>query len=404
MTKPLGSVVREAVPSGAAGSAPGVFDALSLLTQVADELVVRTVRDTHVAWADRTHALLRLPTRGASRLPELMHRGIAGGVYAGLGAGLRAAGRGLDAAAGRDLGPRLEDTPRGRHLNAAVNGLIGDRLARERPRMAVPLALRVGGRDVPVHRAALATAYPDARRQVVLFLHGLSESEVFFDRRATEIGSTYADTVSELGWTPVFLRANTGLPVRENGAALSALLQRLLGEWPADIERIALVGHSMGGLVMRAACAVAVEAERPWTGLVTDVVTLGTPHLGAPLAGGVGHGARALARWPETAAFGRILDQRSAGVHDLVEGLADDVPPLPHGRYRLVSATLTSSPRNPLGAWLGDLLVRQPSAYGRSRRYPGLFPGADELHLPRADHFALLNHPRVHDALRDWLA
>ena len=404
MAKAVGAAVRAATPTGAAVSGPGVLDALSLLTQVADELVVRTVRDTHVAWADRASGLLRGPTRGASRVPELMHKGIAGGVYAGLGAGLRVASKGLDAAAARGLGPRLEDTPRGRHLNAAVNGLIGDRLARERPRLAVPMAIRVGGRDVPVEPAALATAYPDARRQVVLFLHGLSESEAFFDLHAAEVGSTYADTVTELGWTPVFLRANTGLPVRENGVALSALLQRLVAAWPADVDRIALVGHSMGGLVMRAACAVAIEAERPWPSLVTDVVTLGTPHLGAPLAGGVGHGARALARWPETAAFGRILDQRSAGVHDLVEGLADDVPPLPHGRYRLVSATLTASPRNPLGAFMGDLLVRQPSAYGRSRRYAGLFPGADELHLPRADHFALLNHPRVHDALRTWLA
>ncbi|MGI8523914.1 MAG: lipase family alpha/beta hydrolase [Nocardioides sp.] len=395
----MATSVGSPVPSG-----PGVLDALSLLTSVADELVVRTVRDTHVAWADRVHGLLRRPTRGASLVPELMHRGIAGGVYAGLGVGLRAASKGLDAAAARGLGPRLEDSARGRHVNAAVNGLIGDRLARERPRLAVPMAIRVAGRDVPPERGALADAFPDARRRIVLFLHGLSESEAFFDLHAAEVGATYADTVSELGWTPVFLRANTGLPVRENGADLSALLRDLVTEWPAEVERIALVGHSMGGLVMRAACAVAIDAERPWTALVTDVVTLGTPHLGAPLAGGVGRGARALARWPETAAFGRILDQRSAGVHDLVDGLADDVPPLPHGRYRLVSATLTTSPRHPLGALVGDLLVRQPSAYGRSRRYAGLFPGADELHLPRAGHFALLNHPRVHDALREWLA
>jgi len=137
---------------------------------------------------------------------------------------------------------------------------------------------------------------------------------------------------------------------------------------------------------------------------VTDVVTLGTPHLGAPIARGVGHGSTGLGRLPETAAFGRILDQRSAGVLDLVEGLDDDVPPLPHARYHLVSATLTRSPRHPVGRFLGDLFVRQPSAYGRSRRHPGLFPEADELHLPRAGHFDLLNHPEVHTALRDWLA
>jgi pimeloyl-ACP methyl ester carboxylesterase len=187
-----------------------------------------------------------------------------------------------------------------------------------------------------------------------------------------------------LGWTPVLLRANTGLALRENGVALSGLLQELTEAWSVPVDRLALVGHSMGGLIVRAACAVRSEASRPWHAAVTNVVTLGTPHLGAPLAGGVGTGARALTRLPETAALGRILDQRSAGVLDLVEGLADDVPPLPHARYHLVSATLTRSPRHPVGRFLGDVFVRQPSAYGRSRRHPGLFPGADELHLPRA--------------------
>ncbi|MGH3362492.1 MAG: hypothetical protein ACRDOM_08545, partial [Nocardioides sp.] len=75
-------------------SGPGVLDALSLLSEVADELVVRTVRDTHVAWLDRVYGLTR---RGAPRsVPELAHRGLAGAVYGGLGLGLRAAATGLD--------------------------------------------------------------------------------------------------------------------------------------------------------------------------------------------------------------------------------------------------------------------------------------------------------------------
>jgi pimeloyl-ACP methyl ester carboxylesterase len=386
-----------------AASGPRLLDAASLLSEVVEELVVRTLRDTHFACADRVHgALDRSNPRGARVVRA--HRGVAAGVYGGLGLGLRAASAGLGTLAALEVGPPLEESPHGRLMSAVANGLIGDRLARERPRLAVPLAVRRSGRDVEPERAALATAYPRATPRVAVLLHGLSESEEAFARGRDQLGRTYADTLAELGWTPVFLRANTGLAVRENGVALAALLQRLVDEWPAGVERVALLGHSMGGLILRAACAVATAGERPWTSRVTNLVTLGTPHLGAPLAGGVGSGARALARLPETAAFGRILDQRSVGVHDLVEGLADEVPPLPHARYHLVSATLSRSPRHPVGRFLGDLLVRQPSAYGRSRRHPGLFPGADELHLPRAGHFDLLNHPTVHEALRDWLA
>ncbi len=389
-------------------SGPRLLDAAALLSEVVDEVVVRTVRDTHDAWAERVHTVLRASTGRESRVPERVHRGVASGVYAGLGAGLRGLSAGFGALAELGVGPALEDTEQGRVANAAVNGIIGDRLARERPRLAVPLAVRRDGRDVPLRTDALRSAFLEATGRVAVLLHGLSESESSFDRHRDVVGATYADTLADLGWTPVLLRANTGLALRENGVALSALLQELTEAWPVPVDRVALVGHSMGGLIVRAACAVRSEASRPWDATVTNVVTLGTPHLGAPLAGGVGAGARALTRLPETAAFGRILDQRSAGVLDLVEGLDDAVPPLPHARYHLVSATLTRSPRHPVGRFLGDVFVRQPSAYGRSpgqsQGHHGLFPGADELHLPRAGHFDLLNHPAVHGALRDWLA
>ncbi len=383
---------------------PGVLDALSLLSEVADELVVRTVRDTHVAVADRVHGLLRRTTGAGPGRAETVHRGVAAGVYGGLGAGLRATSRGLGAAADRGMGPALEAQPRGRILRATVNGLIGDRLERERPRLAIRMAVRHDGRDVPRDRESLARAFPDATGLLVVFLHGLCESETYWDRHREQRGTTYGEALAADGWTPVFLRANTGLPLRENGVALASLLTELVAEWPVNVERIALVGHSLGGLVMRAASAVvAEEGDRAWTRLVSDVVTLGTPHLGAPLAGQVGTGSSLLGRLPESAAFGRVLDWRSVGVRDLVLGLAEDVPALPHARYRLVAATLTRSPRHPVGVVAGDLLVRVPSAYGRSRGRT-LFPDAEVLHVGRAGHFDLLNHPRVERALRDWLA
>ena len=383
---------------------PGVLDALSLLSQVADELVVRTVRDTHVAWVDRVHGLLRRPTGVGPSVGETLHRGIAAGLYGGLGAGLRATSRGLGAAADRGVGPRLEAAARGRFVNAAVNGLIGDRLEHERPRLAIRMAVRHRGEDVTLDTPSLTEAFPQATGRIVVFLHGLCENESYWNRHREQRGTTYAEALAGDGWTPVFLRANTGLPLRENGVALASLLSSVAAAWPVEVERIALVGHSQGALVMRAAAAVVAEDDdRAWPRLVSDVVTLGAPHLGAPLAAQIATGSTLMGRLPESAAFGRILDWRSVGVRDLVLGLAEDVPPLPHARYRLVAATLTRSPRHPVGAVAGDLLVRVPSAYGRSRGR-ALFPDAEVLHIGRADHFDLLNHPRVERALRDWLA
>ena len=369
---------------------PTYLDAFSLLSEVADELVVRSIRDTHDAWADR--------------FGGYPGRTITSAVYAGVGLGFRAAATGLDKVAATGVGPRLEDGPRGRFVSSAVNGLIGDRLVSERPRLAISMAVRAHGRDVPLDADGLAAAFPDATGRVVVFVHGLCENESYWNRWRERTGTTYGEMLAGEGWTPVFLRANTGLGLRENGAALSALMQRLVDAWPTPVTRVAMVGHSMGGLILRAAGAVASDVEQPWTEHVSDVVTLGTPHLGAPVARGIGHGSRGLGRVPETAAFGRILDWRSVGVHDLVAGLAEDVPPLPHARYRLVAATLTERPRHPVGHVVGDLLVRVPSAYGRDRHGAELFPDATVLHLGRTDHFGLLNHPEVHRALRDWLA
>lgn len=384
---------------------PTVLDAASLLCEVADELVVRTVRDTHTAWADRVYGVGRLATRSpAASLGERAHRGIASAVYAGVGGGLRLASTGLDRVAATGRGPHLESTPEGRFVSSAVNGLIGDRLLRERPQMAIPMAVRRAGGDVEPTTGGLASAFPEATGRLVVFMHGLCENESYWQRHRDRTGTTYAEALAAQGWTPLMLRANTGLPLRENGAALTGLMQQVVEAWPVPVERIALVGHSMGGLVIRAAGAVAADVEEPWSSKVSDVVTLGTPHLGAPIAWGIGHGSRGLGVLPETAAFGRLLDWRSAGVHDLVAGLAEDVPPLPHARYRLVAATLTESQRHPVGHLVGDLLVRPRSAYGRDRRGRSLFPDADVLHVGRTDHFGLLNHPRVHAALAGWLA
>lgn len=380
---------------------PGLLEGLALLAQALDEVVVDTARDTHLAWVDRVHGILDRPLGPAGATAGFGHRAIARSVYGGIGVSLRALTTGLDIAARTGAGPRLETSARSAFVRSALNGLIGDRIEQERPRLAITMAPRVEGRDVPLTSEGLASAYPGASGQVAVFLHGLCENESHWRRGVARRGTTYAEELAGLGWTSVMLRANTGLPVRTNGAALAALLERLVSSWPTEVTRIALVGHSMGGLVIRA--ATAVGGDWTWRERVGDVVTLGTPHLGAPLAHGVKQGSGWLGRLPELAGFGRVLDQRSAGVEDLIEGLDEDFAPLPHARYRLVSATLTHSPRHPVGAYLGDVLVRQPSAFGRDARGRNLFPDGETLHL-RGHHFDLLNDARVASALTRWLA
>lgn len=381
---------------------PGLLDALALLPAYADELVVATARDTHRAVAARTFRLADRVTAGAARPAQVLHDGIAGTVYVSTGAALRATGHGLARLGRRGVGPRLDDSGAGRVLHSAVNGLVGARLRDERPHLALGTTVRVAGRPVEPTPSALREAFPDASERVVVLVHGLGEHEGHWEADRHRVGATYASLLAGAGWTPVHLRINTGLPVAENGVAVTSLVQDLVDAWPTDVHRVALLGHSMGGLVLHAACAVGTDHDRPWVERVTDVVTLGTPHLGADLARAVRSGAGLLALAPELAAFGRILEHRSPGIRDLERGLVD-VPPLRHARYRLVSASLGRE-GGLAGRLLGDLLVRRGSASAEDRRFLRLFPEADLLHVHGADHFSLLNHPEVHAALRRWLA
>lgn len=381
------------------------FAALAMGVDLLDEAVLSTVRDVHGAIGRRVRGVADVVSGHRTAYAD-RGSGLSGSVYAGIGCGLRGVSRGLRAVDRAGLVPPLEETARGRFVLSAVSGIFGDRIVERHPELAFDLAVRRHARDVALTSEGLAAAYPEATGSLVVLAHGLSESDTAWARARVDVEGvaedslTYADTLVDLGWSPVVLRWNTGLTLSENGAGLARLLDEVVAAWPVPVERIALVGHSMGGLLARRACA---EPGHAWIDLVSDVVTLGTPHLGAPIARGLTDGVSLLRLLPETAPFGALLDHRSAGVLDLRSGLADDVRRLSGARYHLVAATVHPSPRHPVGWAAGDLLVRRDSALAR-RRGQELFPGADTLDLPGADHFALLNHARVHAALREWLA
>ena len=354
-------------------------------------------KDVHRAAADRIFGTL-----GVAGTPvRVLHDAISRGVYWSVGNGLKAplvAGAG--AVARRAGGLPLADSPAGSLLLGALNGAIGDSLAGEHRELALELSVRRRGRMVDIDEPGLAAAFPDATPRIAVFVHGLCETEDAWRIRRPTYGSRLRD---DLGYTPVYVRYNTGLRVSENGSRLAELLDRLVADWPVETEELTLIGHSMGGLVVRSAC----HYGDGWTERVRHVFCLGTPHLGAPLELAADAAGRALDRLGETRPFAGLFHARSAGIKDLRFGNCveedEDVPFLPGATYYCIAATLTRDPDNRLGKLVGDLLVQYPSASGQGpeRRIP--FEIDNGRHLGGLNHFDLLSHPDVYEQLRVWI-
>ncbi len=386
------------------------------------------IKEMHEGIASRPFGALGAPAAPV----RVIHDEIADAVYGGVRGALRAASRGTAAIlalqAGEE-GPDLAATPAGSVTLGALNGLYGNHIARRGNHLALEMQIRRHADAVPITPTGLARAFPDASSRVALFVHGLCETDEAWrqvpfraDRaRRDERRPTYGDRLQdELGFTPVYLRYNTGLRISENGRRLAQTLGDLVAGWPCGIEQLVLVGHSMGGLVARSACHYAEQEGRRWTHAARHVFCLGSPHLGADLEKGANVLGWALGRLPETRALGSFLNARSVGIKDLRFGscveedwcdcdpdefLRDrcrEVPFLAHANYYFIAATLTEGP---LGSFIGDLLVRVASASGRGRgtgrRIP--FEVDNGLELTGLMHFDLLNHPAVYEQLRTWL-
>ncbi|MGI8845071.1 MAG: esterase/lipase family protein [Thermoleophilaceae bacterium] len=362
---------------------------------------------------------------------RLAHDAISTGVYAavrGVGGAIARAGGAAAALAQPVDGPPFHDSHVLAPALGALSGAFGDTLEHQDNPLAVRMGVRRDGREVVLATDELAAAFPDARPRVAIFCHGLCETEMSWhlgaERHYGDPDVWHGSRLAEdLGYTPVTLRVNTGLHISDNGRRLAALIEQLHDSWPVEIERILLVGHSMGGLINRSACHYGIEAGHRWIARVLDVVTLGAPHLGAPLEQVAARAGVALRRTPESEPLADALAARSVGIKDLRYGaLVDDdwngqdpdawgpdpctdIPLLETASHYVIGATLTRDSRHPLGHVIGDLFVLYPSSAGVSpsgRRIA--FEVDNSHHLGGLNHFHLLNHPRVYEQMRTWLA
>jgi pimeloyl-ACP methyl ester carboxylesterase len=336
------------------------------------ERIIAPVEDIHAVIARRW--LGRLGPVGRRLIRP--YEGTTRFVYGSIRVGTAAVGAGLD----RVLSVEAATLD---GLRSWTNGFFGDGLGRHERRLGTSMT-------VPVVPVAEATG------RLVVLVHGLGRTEGCWEGNSSGPGLAQA-LADDPGLTPVPIRYNTGRSVADNGILLADLMEDLIAGWPVPIESIALVGHSMGGLVIAEAIGAGLRAGLRWVHHVTDMVSIGTPHQGAPLEKIVRATARGLAAFSTTRPLAEFLDGRSAGIKDL--GFTRDDDALPSGvRYHLVAGVATIDPGHPVGRMVGDLMVRIPSS-----TRPGGAEPTSALVVGGVTHFDLLHAPAVLDQVMEWL-
>ncbi|MEO6066041.1 MAG: hypothetical protein ABIP49_09720 [Lysobacterales bacterium] len=353
--------------------------------------------------------------------------GLTGLVYQSIRAGAQLFGKGADALLAK-LDPALAsaaDAAPGSHAReaviAALNGVMGDHLIASNNPLATPMTLRYRGEALDPETQ---TQLPGVSGKVLLLIHGLCLNDLQW--RAQSDGAIVdhgAALATALGYTPIYLRYNSGLHIAQNGRELSLLLDQLIARWPTPIEELAVVAHSMGGLVIRSACHHAPRDGMRWPRKLKHIVFLGTPHHGAPLERAGNWVDAMLAGTPYTAPFAMLGRLRSAGITDLRHGsvLDDDwqggdrfdrepdsrpIVPLPVGvACHTIAATAAARRSATADRLIGDGLVPLHSALGHhddaQRRLE--FAPASQWIAYRTNHMQLLSSSGVTQQIERWL-
>ncbi|MFT7184680.1 MAG: pimeloyl-ACP methyl ester carboxylesterase [Pseudohongiellaceae bacterium] len=316
-----------------------------------------------------------------------------------------------------------------------LNGVVGDYLAKESNPLAIDMAYYHQGHALVLNESLAQQMHNQPEKplsnKIIVLVHGLTNLETIWDFKAEASPNealkeasnkdNYGLRVQEdYGYTPFYLRYNTGLPIKENGQKLNALLCQLKDVYPIEIDEIVLMGFSMGGLLARSAQQIAQDTQAEWIKKLSNCYYIGTPHEGSPLEK-FGHLTSSIVRLiprEYVSHWADWIDVRSQGIQDLKDGLlnlknadskqtADLGDPYEQSvrcgsfyvgaQHHFISGALSENKDSLVNKFFGDSLVRQTSSNPISAP-----EDCKSAHFDGIPHFPLAHSKKVYQQIKQW--
>lgn len=181
-----------------------------------------------------------------------------------------------------------------------LNGMIGDYLERENNPLAIKMGFYYRYNRITLNEYLAQQLDFPLTNKVVVFVHGLTDMESVWDfpppkdqlpesfvghyieacfkaTKSTNPENYGKKLQGEFGYTPFYLRYNTGISAERNGRDLATLLTKLVKNYPTEIDELMLVGFNMGGAVLNHAQSNGKLFNSPWLKPLSKCVYLGKP-------------------------------------------------------------------------------------------------------------------------------
>ena len=310
-----------------------------------------------------------------------------------------------------------------------VNGIIGDTFEKKKSSFAIQMEFFAegkppDGKPLLLTKTALAKMNLPQTGKISILTHGNCASQTSWGFKGNPSKNYGLLLQKDAGFTPFFVRYNSGLHISTNGKRFSDLLEKLVRFYPVEVTDIVLIGHSMGGLIYRSACHYGEKEKKKWVKLTKKIFYLGSPHLGTHFEKFGKLTTTILSQIPNltTKVLAKLIDLRSDGIKDMRHGyITDDdwqhdhaeklfylhqnkTPLFQGADHYLICSTLAKKANSKMGRFFGDGLVHPGSGTGQ-----GLFSGSNIPFLKHhckifsgLSHHNLQKSPRVYRQILAW--